>query len=352
MTIDRILLSELLEPYLPRMHYDEEDIKGLAQSIVERGLEQNIGINNTPKGLKPIYGTRRLKALEYLGVETIPSEKHPKIVIKDVKFYEVPDDEALLMAMEENKQRKDLTPYEEAIGLGKLPIKAWLKQGFKRRWVGQRLMLIDKLKPKLVQCTKYGSKDSNKDKYLLTFAKARSIWNLSHKDQKAIYNIIQKKGLTSTELKNLVSDLRRKRSFLDHPQTHKNADYMRKELREKYYKSPMIFKVTLDKLKEEVDMCTPFSMGLREKIRKRFFKQEMKKLFKVIYPVEGGYLQVAIDIDNLLKGFREFKKHKCGVFVGILYILPYNVEHKIPNKEKLEKYGYTIIGDKIVKVEE
>lgn len=111
----KINLQDLLEPYHKRLHYDKEMIETLAQSIKEHGLLQNIGLNKTPEGLKPVYGNRRIEALKLLGVETIPSEKNPHITLDGVKVFEISDFEAEKLAQIENEHRKDLSGVEKAV---------------------------------------------------------------------------------------------------------------------------------------------------------------------------------------------------------------------------------------------
>lgn len=111
----KIYVDDLLEPYYIRLHHDEERIGALAESIKKHGLLHNIGLNKTPKGLKPVFGTRRIKALKLLGVRTIPSERCPHITLDDVKIFEISDFEAERLAQIENEHREDWSGVEKAV---------------------------------------------------------------------------------------------------------------------------------------------------------------------------------------------------------------------------------------------
>jgi len=145
----KIQLQDLLEPYYKRLHYDKEMIETLAQSIKEHGLLQNIGLNKTPKGLKPIYGNRRIEALKLLGVKTIPSE-NPHITLDDVKVFEISDFEAEKLAQIENEHRKDLSGVEKAVNWKSFMEKHNLSQqdvadliGKSQPYVSQKMNLLE-----------------------------------------------------------------------------------------------------------------------------------------------------------------------------------------------------------------
>ena len=75
--------------------------KGVLEPILVRSLESN---ENRPAGrFRIISGERRFQASQALELDSIP------VIIMDVE-----EDEALEIALIENLQRKDLTPFEEA----------------------------------------------------------------------------------------------------------------------------------------------------------------------------------------------------------------------------------------------
>lgn len=90
----------------PRTVFDEENIKGLAESIKEHGLIQPIVVRPLPNGItyQIIAGERRWRACKLLKMEEVP------VIIR-----EIDELEAAQLAIVENVQRADLNPVEEAM---------------------------------------------------------------------------------------------------------------------------------------------------------------------------------------------------------------------------------------------
>lgn len=90
----------------PRKNFDEDAIRGLAESIREHGLIQPIVVRPMPNGItyRIIAGERRWRACRVLGMSEIP------VIIRDSDEFE-----AAQLAVIENVQRADLNPVEEAI---------------------------------------------------------------------------------------------------------------------------------------------------------------------------------------------------------------------------------------------
>lgn len=94
-------------PLQPRQHFDEDSINELAESIRARGLLQPIIVRRERDGgYTLIAGERRLRAAERAGVGLVPAI--------------LSDDDLLEVALEENVQREDLSPLEEAEALSAL----------------------------------------------------------------------------------------------------------------------------------------------------------------------------------------------------------------------------------------
>jgi ParB family chromosome partitioning protein len=94
-------------PLQPRQHFDDESIEELAESIRARGLLQPIIVRRERDGgYTLIAGERRLRAAERAGVGLVPAI--------------LSDDDLLEVALEENVQREDLSPLEEAEALAAL----------------------------------------------------------------------------------------------------------------------------------------------------------------------------------------------------------------------------------------
>lgn len=89
--------------YQPRLHFDEESLNELAQSIIEQGLIQPITVREVDDYYEIIAGERRYRACQMAGFKTIPC------------YIMTPDeDQAAQMALVENIQRRDLSAIEEA----------------------------------------------------------------------------------------------------------------------------------------------------------------------------------------------------------------------------------------------
>jgi ParB family chromosome partitioning protein len=102
--------------YQPRADMRPESLGELADSIKSRGLVQPILVRPLPRPLATesqryeiIAGERRWRAAQMAGLAEIPA------VIRDV-----PDEDAVAMALIENIQRENLNPLEEARALLRL----------------------------------------------------------------------------------------------------------------------------------------------------------------------------------------------------------------------------------------
>lgn len=96
--------------YQPRTHMDPGSLEDLAASIKAQGLMQPILVRPIGKGQHEIIaGERRWRASQLAGLTEVP-----------VLIREIPDENALAMALIENIQREDLNPLEEAAGVQRL----------------------------------------------------------------------------------------------------------------------------------------------------------------------------------------------------------------------------------------
>ncbi len=93
----------------PRKVFDEEKLRGLADSIREQGLIQPVLVRREGTGYRLIAGERRWRAAQLAGLNEIPA-----------MVREASDGEALELALVENLQRADLNPIEEAEGYRRL----------------------------------------------------------------------------------------------------------------------------------------------------------------------------------------------------------------------------------------
>lgn len=94
----------------PRIHFDEESLQELAESISTHGLLQPIVVRPMIGGTYQIVaGERRWRACRIAGLNTVP------VIIKSLD-----DKETMELALIENLQRMDLNPVEESKGYARL----------------------------------------------------------------------------------------------------------------------------------------------------------------------------------------------------------------------------------------
>ncbi len=97
-------------PFQPRIDFDDEEIKGLAESIENQGLLQPVVLRQKADGYEIISGERRFRAFRYLKRDKVPCIVKPKVT----------DREMLELALVENIQREELNEIEKAIAYQKL----------------------------------------------------------------------------------------------------------------------------------------------------------------------------------------------------------------------------------------
>ncbi|MDD2883972.1 MAG: ParB/RepB/Spo0J family partition protein [Dechloromonas sp.] len=112
----RNLPVDRLKPgkYQPRTHMDDDALAELAASIKTQGVMQPIlvrAIDPTPgaERYEIVAGERRWRASQLAGLTEVP------VLVRNI-----PDEQALAMALIENIQRENLNPLEEAHGLQRL----------------------------------------------------------------------------------------------------------------------------------------------------------------------------------------------------------------------------------------
>ena len=110
---NQLSVSDLIpNKYQPRKIFDEDNLKDLTNSIIERGILQPIIVrksNDDKSKFEIIAGERRWLAAQRANLHTVP-----------VVVTEADDLKSLEFAIVENVQRHDLNPLEEAQGYKRL----------------------------------------------------------------------------------------------------------------------------------------------------------------------------------------------------------------------------------------
>ena len=182
-------------PYQPRMSFDDEAMRELAQSIKTFGLIQPITVRR--KGddkYQIISGERRYRACILAGLDMIPA------YIRDAS-----EQGMLEMAIVENIQRENLDPIEVAMSYQRLMDECRLTQeqmadrvGKKRASVANQLRLL-KLPAKVQHDLKVG---------LVSVGHAKVLLGVENPEQQeALCDEIVKKGLSVRQLEEKVKSL-------------------------------------------------------------------------------------------------------------------------------------------------
>jgi ParB family chromosome partitioning protein len=122
-------------PNQPRKRFDEASLRGLADSMTERGVLQPILVRPVPGGtFELVAGERRWRAGQIAGLESIPAIVQNR------------DDAASLeSAVIENMAREDLNPVEEARAVSALVDELGLTREAVGRRVGRSRVAISNL---------------------------------------------------------------------------------------------------------------------------------------------------------------------------------------------------------------
>ena len=138
--IDEVSIHQIMvNPFQPRIDFEESALEELANSIAEHGIIQPITLRKNGKDkFQIISGERRFRASQLAGLKTVPA------YIRDAN-----DQTMLEMALVENIQREDLNAIEVAISYHRLIEECELTQeelsqkvGKKRSTVSNYLRLL------------------------------------------------------------------------------------------------------------------------------------------------------------------------------------------------------------------
>ncbi|MBV8060559.1 MAG: ParB/RepB/Spo0J family partition protein [Alphaproteobacteria bacterium] len=188
--------------FQPRRHFDEDALKGLTDSVRERGVLEPLVVRpvaGTKDAYEIIAGERRWRAAQKAGLHQVP------VVVR-----ELTDREALEFGLIENVQRQDLSPLEEAEGYKRLLDEFNHTQEGLAKIVGKSRPHIANL---LRILTLPASIKTRIESGELTLGHARAI--ITSRDPVALADVIAKRGLNVRQAEALA-----KREN-DNPQIHK-----------------------------------------------------------------------------------------------------------------------------------
>lgn len=184
-------------PYQPRLHFSEEKLAELAQSIKENGLIQPIIVRKSSLiGYELLAGERRLRASQLAGLTTIPA------IVK-----ELTDDDLLYQSIIENLQRSDLSPIEEAQSYQSLLSKGLTHDeiaqimGKSRPYISNLLRLLN-----LSVASKQAVEEG-----VISQGHARALLGLSEAKQAEMVQLIRSKDLTVRALEKRLADKKKKK---------------------------------------------------------------------------------------------------------------------------------------------
>ncbi len=133
--IGRIITIDQLDPNPHQPRQVMGDLSELMASIAEKGIIEPIIVRQRGRRFQIVAGERRYQAAVQVGLREVP------VVIRDVD-----DDEVIEIALIENIQRKDLTPFEEAEALHGLATKcSYTHEDMARRLGKSRTSITESL---------------------------------------------------------------------------------------------------------------------------------------------------------------------------------------------------------------
>lgn len=149
----------------PRKHFDEEELRSLADSISKYGVLSPINVRKKGMTYIIIAGERRWRASRLAGLKTIPA-----------KIENVDDKTHRLLSLIENIQREDLNPIEEGIAFKNVMEQYGMTQeelsssiGKSRSYIANSVRLIN-LEPEIQEMLIYGKLTSGHAKVLLSLS--------------------------------------------------------------------------------------------------------------------------------------------------------------------------------------
>ena len=200
-------------PQQPRRHFDETGLQELAASIRAYGILQPLTVRRTEKGYQLIAGERRLRAARIAGLREVPC-----LVAR------VDEQDAGMLALIENLQRRDLDCFEEAAAIARLISRYALSQeqaaeklGKSQSAVANKLRLLRLTEPVREALRRGG----------LTERHARALLRLPDEAaQLAALSVITARGMNVAQTESYVETL-----LTEKPAPQRSATYIIKDVR-------------------------------------------------------------------------------------------------------------------------
>ena len=189
----KMVAIDLIEPnpYQPRIHFGEEELMDLAQSIRENGLIQPITVREVDGMYQIVAGERRYRAMRFIGATEVLVHIMPA---DDLQMAE--------LALIENIQRSDLSAIEEAqsyvdiIRISNLTqSQLALRIGKSQSAIANKIRLLN-----LSESVKEAVRNHS-----ISERHARALLALDSDKQAEALQIIQKKGLTVAQTEKMVA---------------------------------------------------------------------------------------------------------------------------------------------------
>ena len=248
-------------PHQPRVDFDRKGLDELKSSILENGVIQPITVRRVDSGYELIAGERRLRAVQELGVPSIPA------YVMDVTS----DDQMLELALVENIQREDLNPIELAKAYQQLQIKYGLTQESVAKKVGKDRATVANC-IRLLKLPEVIQNSLQKDE--INMGHARALMGLSSTgEQIKVWRKTVKQGWSVRQVEAFVS---------------KSAGNAKKGKRPDAEKSPYLIELE-DRLRAilTTQVRVRFSGGGKGRIEIAYFSDEdLERLLEMFYRME------------------------------------------------------------------
>lgn len=181
-------------PQQPRRSFDETALQELADSIIAYGILQPLTVRDRGGVYELVAGERRLRAARIAGLREVPC-----------LIAEVGEEDAALLALIENLQRRDLDYMEEAAAIARLIRRYGLSQqqaaeklGKSQPTIANKLRLL-RLSAPVIDCLR---------QYGLTERHARTLLRLTDPEQQlAAARHIGKRGLNVAQTEQYIDRL-------------------------------------------------------------------------------------------------------------------------------------------------